>query len=667
MFQLSRSDQPAASKGKSKHRSYAGETPSGWIAAVALDSSTIFAIISHEGQIIIIGPPAFASSDEASHSSSNSSAPLENHVLSFDASKSLRSTLSDIYKKRITRARCGAVYSNGSISYSEVYHDAEDSGSYIIGENSDEHHFLSQLEAKGNFQLEFVSPTQLGVIERDTCVMSGDWKNPSGSIWISVGVAIDYRVYQAYNNDADQVQAFVDVQYTAMSVIYSQQFGVMFQVAMIVICPHYSFCYEARFLNHPLPDDGGPINIGRTWTDSNDIQWNNPPFSNQTSDCNDSIGFSLSDLTEWRSTFQTSTLSIWHLFSGWLCASNVVGLANVNELCTNAATGVTWSSSSDAFHIAAHGIGHNFGSFHTSDGGIMGGGIDPTTGLRQFSQQSRDQICPKLQELVSKRDELNLQYAPFCITNITSSPPAYQATCGDGTVQPWEECDTGDALSTCCDSSTCKFSLPSAQRFRGECCDESTCQYRSMATRCGPNTVMVAQAVASNNMSLLSSDLYLSIGYCNWGECAVSKCPAYQNIASCAVRGFLVNSCTESCRSLSDTDANDSIEFAKCTYAVNLTGKGITIDSKRELCVSSSKLCALYAYRASGWKSVGAPAGCCKRSVKCTRTYATSVADAYGTLAAVERVVTEVLSNRLLCYYAEGFRREPIEYSCRCS
>jgi hypothetical protein len=186
---------------------------------------------------------------------------------------------------------------------------------------------------------------------------------------------------------------------------------------------------------------------------------------------------------------------------------------------------------------------------------------------------------------------------------------------------------------------------------------------------------MVAQAVASNNMSLISSDLYLSIGYCNWGECAVSKCPAYLNIASCAVRGFLVNSCTESCRSLSDTDANDcfdpdwapAVKFAKCTYAVNLTGKGITIDSKRGLCVSSSKLCALYAYRASGWTSVGAPAGCCKRSVKCTRTYATSVADAYGTLAAVERVVTEVLSNRLLCYYAEGFRREPIEYSCRCS
>jgi hypothetical protein len=103
-----------------------------------------------------------------------------------------------------------------------------------------------------------------------------------------------------------------------------------------------------------------------------------------------------------------------------------------------------------------------------------------------------------------------------CVSVSSSSTPSGGTTtsiCGDGLVQPGEQCDCGNTLTsecnqTCCNSVTCLL-VGSAQCASGSCCDLSSCLFKSATTVCRPAATGcdVSESCSGSN-SACPTDVY---------------------------------------------------------------------------------------------------------------------------------------------------------------
>ncbi|KNZ62065.1 hypothetical protein VP01_1318g5 [Puccinia sorghi] len=221
---------------------------------------------------------------------------------------------------------------------------------------------------------------------------------------------------------------------------------------------------------------------------------------------------------------------LWHLMTA--CSSgSEVGVAWLGQLCevesqssnsgqVTSGTGVT-AATNNEWQVMAHEIGHKLrGYFHTYEINYMlrfflfsnnysfGAIHDCSSGC-----DLSDACCP--QSKTSCNSNGNFLMSPVAVKNTTSfSPcsignicttlhstvnttclvtPGQRAVislqqCGNGIVEPGEDCDPGqNANSSCCDSRTCKFrSGAVCDPLNGPCC-QSDCQFSSPQQVCRPS------------------------------------------------------------------------------------------------------------------------------------------------------------------------------------
>ncbi|EJT98874.1 hypothetical protein DACRYDRAFT_69951 [Dacryopinax primogenitus] len=195
---------------------------------------------------------------------------------------------------------------------------------------------------------------------------------------------------------------------------------------------------------------------------------------------------------------------LWHLMSGCPTGEEV-GVAWLGVLCqTNAQTqgsqtvsgvGVTTPTMME-WQVVSHEIGHNFGSIHDCTSGCA---------LNQGCCPFTTSLCDANAEFIMNPVSMPNQtaFSKCTVGNICSlmanenttclvTPSASVHTislqmCGNGIVEPGEECDPGlDGSSTCCDPQTCKFQSGAVCDPSNSPCCSSTCQFSPSTQVCRP-------------------------------------------------------------------------------------------------------------------------------------------------------------------------------------
>ncbi|VDM57361.1 unnamed protein product [Angiostrongylus costaricensis] len=198
-----------------------------------------------------------------------------------------------------------------------------------------------------------------------------------------------------------------------------------------------------------------------------------------------------------------------HMLTDIHFESNVVGKAFKGTMCSyDYSGGVDVDHSSNAAVVAAtvaHEMGHNFGMEHDVDYGTTCNCpgnqcvMAPSSGFACYlTTLKRFRFVKFVQELLfrvsppSFWSDCSLRYlynsfsrgVDLCLKN----PPERtigDAKCGNGIVEPGEECDCGlkQCLHSCCDGKTCRLAKE-AECADGDCCDLFTCKPKPRATVC---------------------------------------------------------------------------------------------------------------------------------------------------------------------------------------
>ncbi|KAJ1359268.1 hypothetical protein KIN20_017958 [Parelaphostrongylus tenuis] len=166
--------------------------------------------------------------------------------------------------------------------------------------------------------------------------------------------------------------------------------------------------------------------------------------------------------------------------------SNVVGKAFKGTMCSyDYSGGVDVDHSTNAAVVAAtvaHEMGHNFGMEHDVDYGTTCN----CPGNQCVMAPSSGGSPPTFWSDCSLRYLYNSfnRGVDLCLKN----PPERtvgDAKCGNGIVEPGEECDCGadQCLHACCDGKTCRLTKE-AECADGDCCDLLTCKPKPRATVC---------------------------------------------------------------------------------------------------------------------------------------------------------------------------------------
>jgi len=281
-----------------------------------------------------------------------------------------------------------------------------------------------------------------------------------------------------------------------------------------------------------------------------------------------------------------------HLFSGNDFQSTVVGLANVNALCSKVAgAGVVQGkdfTTTTMGTIAAHELAHNLGAYHT-DASLPGtlvpqpcqgsGFIMDPSGIREsawssctvnwlemaFSEQNYPLGCN------GDSCKFRATYGVFhdkCAEIAASELFTLEPQCGNGIRESGEECDCGrdecgDA-DPCCDGSTCQL-LPSAEcSADDDCCNPATCGVRSKSEN------FVCRPPGDENCDLPETcdgvspscpfNIHQPTGTeCpNSGSCYAGECISHKD--QCAT--FFYNS---DCRSANHDDGDEACQILKCS------------------------------------------------------------------------------------------------------
>ncbi|KAK3683735.1 Metallo-peptidase family M12-domain-containing protein [Podospora appendiculata] len=243
-------------------------------------------------------------------------------------------------------------------------------------------------------------------------------------------------------------------------------------------------------------------------TASADAPWNVGCSSSVT------ITNRLNLFSAWRGK-QTDANAYWTLLT--TCNTGAaVGLAWLGQVCqagsqisgdeTIAAANVVVRTSTE-WLVFAHETGHTFGAVHDCTPQTCGDGsvtkqqccplsgsscdagadfiMNPSTasGITNFSPCSIGNVCSFL-----GRNSARVG----CLANNKDVSTITPQQCGNGIVEPGEDCDCGGASgcgnNPCCDATTCKFKPNSVCDPSNEECCSGTCKFLSQGTVCRPST-----------------------------------------------------------------------------------------------------------------------------------------------------------------------------------
>ncbi|ORY90345.1 Metallo-peptidase family M12-domain-containing protein [Syncephalastrum racemosum] len=189
----------------------------------------------------------------------------------------------------------------------------------------------------------------------------------------------------------------------------------------------------------------------------------------------------LSDFSLWRGNRGDDGAALWHLMTK--CSTGVkVGIAWLSQLCeTQVSQQIEENGSSewvsgagvssitrDEWKVVAHEIGHGFGAIHDctpqscpckhsgcsccplSDTTCSAGDtylMNPTSNVttEDFSPCSINDICGSFPNI------------GYCLQSPNLRTTNSFAMCGNGILEPGEECDSGSTDSACCHAKTCKL------------------------------------------------------------------------------------------------------------------------------------------------------------------------------------------------------------------
>lgn len=301
------------------------------------------------------------------------------------------------------------------------------------------------------------------------------------------------------------------------------------------------------------------------------------------------IGARLNTFSAWRGNLKDNN-SHWTLLS--TCPTNSeVGLAWLGQACVNTAqtsntTNSTGGASTETvsganvvirtegvseWQIIAHETGHTFGAVHdctaqtcansqtvsssqccplssgTCDAGekyIM----NPSTGsgITNFSPCSIGNICSAM-----GRNSVRSS----CLTDNSNVHTFSGPICGNGIVEPGEQCDCGGVAgcgnNTCCDPTTCKFMNNAVcDDSNSDCCHQ--CQFTSAGTVCRASTsVCDPQEVCPGNSSSCPADILAPNGQnCGSGlQCASGQCTSRDQQCQSVMGTHAANNDTHACDS----------------------------------------------------------------------------------------------------------------------
>ncbi|XXQ34341.1 Disintegrin domain-containing protein [Plasmodiophora brassicae] len=162
-----------------------------------------------------------------------------------------------------------------------------------------------------------------------------------------------------------------------------------------------------------------------------------------------------------------------HMFSGNAFDGPIKGLAYLGSICTDAAVAVIETTSkvlTYSAQIFTHELGHNFGLTHDSTRGYI---MSPTSSSWSFSTAFSSQSTRQMDGAVNQS---------ACLSSRPVAPPT-NGTCGNGFVDPGEECDPGLGSDTCC--VRCRVNRPQCACANSQpCCKNG--QFLAKGSVCRP-------------------------------------------------------------------------------------------------------------------------------------------------------------------------------------
>lgn len=303
-----------------------------------------------------------------------------------------------------------------------------------------------------------------------------------------VGIATDCNYYQQFNRSQDAIKKNIFSLVNRASEVYESTFKISLAVAS----------FKAR------TEDNCPSQSASQAT----------PWNIGCDDKSFDLAARLNAFSKWRGE-QSDNFAYWTLFT--TCATDTaVGLAWRGQLCrqgsapnggsndTIAAANVVVNTPTE-WQVFAHETGHTFGAVHDcveqtcpvksnaqtccpfaknscdAGGGFM---MNPSTGpnISKFSPCSVGNICSGLKGNV-KSD---------CLTDNKNVKTVTGSQCGNGIVEPGEECDCGGEAvcgdNKCCDAKTCKFKTGAVCDPDNEDCCDATCKFAASTKVCRAST-----------------------------------------------------------------------------------------------------------------------------------------------------------------------------------
>ena len=359
---------------------------------------------------------------------------------------------------------------------------------------------------------------------------------------LSIAVLSDAGFSAMFGGRPNDIVAAVASIFSVINVLYIRQLSLFLTVTSLQI-----------FLQ-PNPVGGpNPWNIA-------------PPAGTHGQYCTDpkvygavtNINAQLSALDAWRQKYQPTNGGQHHLMTNCWPAPGVVGLSYYYEICLT-----QWAESVSSYNApywitVGHEIAHTLGALHTfGQGGLMdygnGAHYPVPNGPYQFHPVNQQQICYIVNDQMYSEG-----IQPYCMT-------PYQPTCGNGIVEPDEQCDD----TTACCTSQCTLAAGAQCAGNSTCCLLSSCQYAPSTSLC-----------ANNN------------GVCANGECLLSSCPNAYPLCGVSAGGCQqLCKVGSSCIALSGSYAlPDNVTCSLSPYGVCQSGQ----------CAVTS---IAYSYAASAWSA----------------------------------------------------------------
>ena len=243
-------------------------------------------------------------------------------------------------------------------------------------------------------------------------------------------------------------------------------------------------------------------------TPNQNVRWNQGCSNNYPLDQR------LSDFSAWRGSQPANGTGLWHLMTacGAGQSGGEVGIAWLGTVCqtdanaggsgTVSGTGVSSMTTRD-WQVMAHEMGHNFGAIHDCQqncrlsGSLArqssGAVCCPSSTSTCFNQQNfiMDPVSAPDASVFSSCTVGNIcsllgrGLGSQCIVQPGQRTTLSAQQCGNGILEPGEECDAGPDGSNCC-SRDCKLTSGSLCDPQSSTCCTSSCRYAPSSQVCRP-------------------------------------------------------------------------------------------------------------------------------------------------------------------------------------